>query len=142
MLFLSSTLLRPSQTLLCPSVCHTFPKKLEFAKKKNGICQKKWNLYWILDFWRPPAGGRRPLPVNRNYSYYLGPTPHIVVWYPAGTVCVRRSKALQDLCIWCWKKDEKNEDCIFSPVRSLCFSLSASFLCPFVFLTFKESCST
>ena len=50
---------------------------LEFAKKKNGICQKKWNLYWILDFWRPPARGRRPLPVNRNYSYYLGPTPHI-----------------------------------------------------------------
>ena len=110
-LFLSSTLLRPSQTLLrvcvCVCVCHTFPKKLEFQppapkkkmKKKMKfqktllgstlliwcVClyftlfQKKWNLYWILDFWRPPARGRRPLPVNRNYSYYLGPTPHIIL---------------------------------------------------------------
>ena len=106
-LFLSSTLLRPSQTLLRASVCHTFPKKLEFQppapkkkmKKKMKfqktllgstlliwcVClyftlfQKKWNLYWILDFWRPPARGRRPLPVNRNYSYYLGPTPHISI---------------------------------------------------------------
>ena len=32
--FLSSTLLRPSQTLLGPCVRNTFPKKLEFAKKK------------------------------------------------------------------------------------------------------------
>ena len=60
-LFLSSTLLRPSQTLFGVSVCLShFSKKIGIRKKKNGICQKKWNLYWILDFWRPPARGRRP----------------------------------------------------------------------------------
>ena len=55
-LFLSSTLLRPSQTLLRPSVSHAFQifaKKLEFAKKN-------WNLY-----------------LETSSYYLLGPTPHI-----------------------------------------------------------------
>ena len=63
-LFLSSTLLRPSQTLFGPSVRPShFSKKLEFEKKnwkfakKNGICTG----FWIF-------GGRRPAAEGRSQS--------------------------------------------------------------------------
>ena len=61
-LFLSSTLLRPSQTLLCLSVTLSKKigirkkKKMEFAKK-NGICTG----FWIF-------GGRRPAAEGRSQS--------------------------------------------------------------------------
>ena len=60
-LFLSSTLLRPSQTLFGVSAvraCVTFPKKLEFAKKKNGNLPKKMEL--VLNFGFLAAEGPRP----------------------------------------------------------------------------------